>query len=112
MICFILVSLTFNLRNFTIGNVDKRELTIMPGYRVSVSKGGAVQLPALVSLAAVSGLAVIISILLWRIHYDGGFTWNSDPAKQFSWHPLLMSTCIILLGIGSIIYRVTPFWSR
>lgn len=84
----------------------------MPGYRISVSKSRSIQLPILLAIVTLSGLSVIVSILFWRLHYDGGFTWRSDPAKQFSWHPLLMSVSIILLGLGSIMYRVTPCITR
>ena len=84
----------------------------MPGYRVSVRKGGGTQLPALVILLSLAATAAIVSILFWRLHYEAGFTWSEEPTNQFSWHPLLMSLCIILMGFGSIIYRVTPCIAR
>ena len=84
----------------------------MPGYRISVKRGRGYQLPALVASIIISALAAIISILFWRLHYDGGFSWTSDPGKQFSWHPLLMTTSLVTMGLGSIIYRVTPCISR
>ena len=59
-----------------------------------------------------SGLTVIVSILFWRLYYEGGFSWNSHPGNQFSWHPLLMSLTIILLGYGAIMYRITPCVQR
>ena len=86
--------------------------SIMPGYRISVSKGKSVQPPLLVAVITLSALTTIVSILFWRLHYDGGFTWNSDPGKQFSWHPLLMTMSIIFLGFGSIMYRITPCMER
>ena len=84
----------------------------MPGYRISVKRGRGYQLPALVSLILLSALGALVSILFWRLHYDGGFSWTSDPAKQFSWHPLLMTISLVTMGLGSIIYRVTPCISR
>jgi len=84
----------------------------MPGYRISVKRGRGYQLPVLVSVIIISALAAVVSILFWRFHYDGGFSWTSEPAKQFSWHPLLMTTSLVTMGLGSIIYRVTPCISR
>ena len=55
---------------------------------------------------------VLVSVLLWRLHYEGGFAWREDPRNQFSWHPLLMCVWVVLLGAGSLIYRVTPCITR
>ena len=84
----------------------------MPGYRVSVRKGGGAQLPALVTILSLAATATVVSILFWRLHFEAGFSWSEEPSNQFSWHPLLMSICIILMGFGSIIYRVTPWITR
>jgi len=84
----------------------------MPGYRISVSKGRSFQLPLFAGVITLSGLTVIVSILFWRLYYEGGFSWNSHPGNQFSWHPLLMSLTIILLGYGAIMYRITPCVQR
>ena len=84
----------------------------MPGYRISAKRGRGCQLPLLVILSVLSALAALISILFWRLHYDGGFSWSWEPAKQFSWHPLVMTTALVTMGLGSIMYRVTPCVSR
>ena len=84
----------------------------MPGYRISVRKGGGAQLPALVTILSLAATATVVSILFWRLHYEAGFSWSEEPSNQFSWHPLLMSLCIILMGFGSIIYRIIPWITR
>ena len=80
--------------------------------RISVRKGGGALLPGLVTLLSLAAAAALVSVLLWRLHYEEGFSWSEDPRNQFSWHPLLMTLCIILLGFGAIIYRVTPCITR
>ena len=84
----------------------------MPGYRISARKGLGCQLPALITLLLLSGLAALVSVLFWRLHYSEGFSWSSQPSLQFSWHPLLMSSSLVCSGLGSIMYRVTPCLSR
>ena len=84
----------------------------MPGYRISARRGLGCQLPVLVTVAVISALAALVSVLFWRLHYSEGFSWRSEPALQFSWHPLLMSSALVCAGLGSIMYRVTPCLSR
>jgi len=80
----------------------------MPGYQISVSKSRGFLLPLLLVVAIITGLASLVSVLFWKIHFDGGFAWSSDPGKQFAWHPFLLTSSIVLMGLGSIMYRVTP----
>jgi len=80
----------------------------MPGYQVSVSKSRGCLLPLLLVIVTLSGLASLVCVLFWKLHFDGGFTWSSDPGKQFAWHPLLLTFSIVLMGLGSIMYRITP----
>ena len=80
----------------------------MPGYQISVSKSRGCLLPLLVVVVALTGLASLVSVLFWKFHYDGGFAWSSDPNKQFAWHPLLLTSSIVLMGFGTIMYRISP----
>jgi len=80
----------------------------MPGYQISVSKSRGCLLPLLMVVVTITGLASLVSVLFWKLHYDGGFAWSSDPGKQFAWHPLLLTSSILLMGFGSIMYRITP----
>lgn len=57
---------------------------------------------------ATAGLSclIIVEILVWLLHFRGGFAWQAIPSIQFNWHPLLMVVSFIVLyahGI-SILY--------
>ena len=80
----------------------------MPGYQISVSKSRKTLLPILLVVVTVSGISSIISVLFWKLHFDGGFSWSSDPLTQFSWHPLLLTISIVLMSFSSVIYRILP----
>jgi len=58
----------------------------------------------------VPGLLAVVMMLVWTIHYRGGFSWGAaDPGHAFNWHPLLMTIGMIYLyGNGALIYRVIP----
>jgi len=58
---------------------------------------------------ATAGLSclVIIEILVWMLHFRGGFAWQAYPSIQFNWHPLLMViSFIVLYAHGILIYRL------
>lgn len=49
----------------------------------------------------------MICVIIWTSGYEDGFSWNSDPAKQFHYHPTFMAIGpIFLLGESIIIFRV------
>ena len=103
------------VKHFSLCQLSSREpLTCcrMPGYRISAKRGRGCQLPVLVTVVILSALSALVSVLFWRLHYDGGFSWSSEPDKQFSWHPLLMTAVLACMGLGSTMYRVTPCVSR
>lgn len=56
-------------------------------------------LVALCAAAAV-GLASVIFVLIWALHFKEGLAWDGGLA-EFNWHPVLMVTGFIFLqGIG------------
>ncbi|XP_018323585.1 cytochrome b reductase 1 [Agrilus planipennis] len=60
----------------------------------------------LYGIATGVGVAVICLVLFWCVHFRNGFSWSSDPALEFNWHPLLMTTGMIFLYAQSIlVYR-------
>jgi len=62
------------------------------------------------TVTQVPGIIAIILMLVWTVHYRGGFSWGeTDPGHAFNWHPLLMTIGMIYLyGNGALIYRVLP----
>jgi len=71
---------------------DTSELRWMP-----VLYGGTVGLSCL----------IIIEILVWVLHFRGGFAWQNFPSLQFNWHPLLMViSFIVLYAHGILVYRL------
>jgi len=56
--------------------------------------------------ANVIGVCAISMIVAWCISFKGGFSWNSDPDRQFNWHPVLMTLGMVILASQSIlVYR-------
>ncbi|XP_034950046.1 cytochrome b561 isoform X2 [Chelonus insularis] len=52
------------------------------------------------------GGLLIILMLVWTVHFRGGFSWTSDPGHEFNWHPLLMTIGLVYIyGNGMLIYR-------
>jgi cytochrome b-561 len=43
------------------------------------------------------GAVIVILVTVWAGHYRKGFTWRSDPEKEFNWHPVLMTFGMIFL---------------
>lgn len=48
-------------------------------------------------LMEIIGAVVIILVAIWCGKYRGGFTWSSNPALEFNWHPLLMVIGFVFL---------------
>ncbi|KAI1730260.1 eukaryotic cytochrome b561 domain-containing protein [Ditylenchus destructor] len=60
----------------------------------------------LYALAQALGLAAIGLVGCWMGFYKGGFGFQDEPKKEFRWHPLLMSTALLLInGEAILIYR-------
>jgi len=58
------------------------------------------------AMAGLSSL-IIVQILVWILHFRGGFAWQAFPSLQFNWHPLLMViSFIVLYGHGILVYRL------
>jgi len=64
----------------------------------------------LIVLTQVVGLVMLVLCLVWFFGYKGGVAWTENPAKEFNWHPILMSFGLIFLyGQATIVYRVLFF---
>lgn len=51
----------------------------------------------LFGITEIFGVLLIILMLVWTTHYEGGFAWTSNPKLQFNWHPLLMTIGLVFL---------------
>ena len=53
------------------------------------------------------GVTLVVLMSVWTGHHLGGFAGQSDPAREFNWHPFLLTLAFIYLyGNGLMIYRV------
>lgn len=58
------------------------------------------------------GLACVVCVCLWNTRWRGGFAWDGS-AFQFNWHPVLMTTgLVVLYGYGAVLYRVPLTWGQ
>ena len=48
-------------------------------------------------LAEVIGVILVIMMAIWTGYYLGGYSWQADPAKEFNWHPMLLTLSLIFL---------------
>ena len=61
------------------------------------------------ALSHLFGITAVILMGVWTGHYYGGFAWQSNPGKEFNWHPLLMTIGMVYLyGNGMLMYRINP----
>lgn len=51
----------------------------------------------LFGVTQVIGGLLCVLVLIWNVKYRNGFSWSSDPAAQFNWHPLLMTIGMVYL---------------
>ncbi|XP_032674800.1 cytochrome b561-like isoform X2 [Odontomachus brunneus] len=60
----------------------------------------------LLSLTEALGALLVILVVVWTTYFRGGFSWRSDPALEFNWHPLLMTIALVFLYANAmLIYR-------
>ncbi|XP_051907658.1 lysosomal membrane ascorbate-dependent ferrireductase CYB561A3-like [Hippocampus zosterae] len=58
------------------------------------------------------GLLCVIMVVFWNWRWRGGFAWDGSEA-QFSWHPVLMiSGLLVLYGFAAVLFRVPWGWSQ
>ncbi|KAM8857535.1 plasma membrane ascorbate-dependent reductase CYBRD1-like [Synchiropus picturatus] len=64
----------------------------------------------LLSAAVFLGIAAIIFVLVWVLHYREGLGWDGGAA-EFNWHPVLMVIGFVFLqGAAIIVYRLPWTW--
>lgn len=51
----------------------------------------------LFGLTEMIGALAAILVTVWVGHFRNGFSWRSDPALEFNWHPVLMTISMIYL---------------
>lgn len=65
-------------------------------------------MPALYGITAGLSCLVVVQLLVWMLHFRGGFAWQESPSLQFNWHPILMVVSLIVLyGHGNCRYYST-----
>lgn len=63
-------------------------------------------------LCLVLGLFCVALVSHWSSSYRGGFKWDGS-GLQFNWHPVLMTTgLVVLYGYGAVVYRVPFTWGQ
>lgn len=58
-------------------------------------------------IAQITGIMAVVLTGIWMGHFRGGMAWQSDPAHEFNWHPMLMVLGMVYLyGNGILMYRL------
>ncbi|XP_023338471.1 transmembrane ascorbate ferrireductase 1 [Eurytemora carolleeae] len=78
----------------------------MKGYAVSSETKKGCLLYLVFCGCILAGLGAMTCVLYWKLGFDGGVAWRDNPAKQFAWHPILLTLSIVLSGIGGTLYKV------
>uniref|UniRef100_A0A0K8SI85 Cytochrome b561 n=2 Tax=Lygus hesperus TaxID=30085 RepID=A0A0K8SI85_LYGHE len=60
-------------------------------------------------VSQVLGVLLSVLTLTWIFKHRNGFSWSSDPQRQFSWHPTFMVIGMVyLFSHGIVIFRIFP----
>lgn len=54
------------------------------------------------------GALAFMMVVAWMIGYENGYSWSSDPEKQFHYHPTLMIISMLFIT-GEGITTATVF---
>ena len=60
----------------------------------------------------VTGIAAVVLMGIWMIHYRKGFAWQDDPSHEFNWHPFLMTIGLVFLYGNGIKHSYKYYHTR
>jgi len=87
--------------SYALNNGENRSGPIVDGGTKSYALFGWLYL-----LAQALGIGMVALVGTWMGFYRGGFGFQDQPKQEFRWHPLLMSTALLLVNAEAmLIYR-------